>query len=104
MNIAARLKQIIQKLAFIGRIRLTQAAVIIWGTVLLVVFLLAMLAWDASLFMQSISPVQPEAAGTSKQASLATQDIDDAIRILNIKQQQFNLLLAGSTGTSTISF
>lgn len=104
MNIAARLKQIIQKLANIRRIRFTQAAVITWGIGFLVIFLIAVLAWDASLFMQSISPLQTETATSSKQATLTSQDIDGAIRILDAKQQQLNLLLKGSTGTSTISF
>ena len=104
MNIAAGLKHITQKFTFISRIRLTQAAVITWGTMLLGIFLIAMLAWDASLFMQSISPLQVETSTSSKQASLTSEDIDTAIRILDTKQQQLNLLLIGSTGTSTISF
>ena len=104
MNIIARLKQIVQKFAFIGRIRLTQTAVIKWGMICIITFLIALLAWDASLFMQSISPLQPETAASSKRASLSAEDIDDAIHILNTKQQQLNLLLTGSAATSTISF
>ena len=104
MNILTRLKQITQKIGFIRRIRFTQTAVIAVGMILLVLFAVAVLLWDASLFLQSISGLQPETATSSKQVSLATQDIDDAIHILDTRQQQFNALIRSVAGTSTISF
>lgn len=104
MNIFTRLKQITPKIGFIRRIRLTQTAVVAVGTMLLVLFAIAILLWDASLFLQSLSGLQPKTATSSQQVSLTAQDINDAINILDNRQQQFNALIHSTAGTSTISF
>ncbi len=78
--------------------------VLAWGMIIVTVCLIIILIQDTVFFMQSISPPRPQATGTSKQISLTSQDIDDAIHILDQRQQQFNTLIQGFTGTTTISF
>ena len=105
MNIFTRCKQAARKMiGFIRRIRITQTVVITWGMILLALSATAVLLWDTSLFLRSISMLEPETAIPSKQVSLTTQDLDDAINILDSRQQQFNSLIRGVAGTSTISF
>ena len=100
-----RIKQLRQRITgFIHHIRFTQARVITGGMILLALLLLAILGWDTSLFLQSLSPLEPAILKESKQVTLAPSEIDDADRTLDLRQQQFNALLQSSTGTSTISF
>lgn len=92
------------KFSFFHRIRFTQTTVLTYGVLLLLVFIILILGWDASLFMQSLSSPQATTINESKKMSLTSQDIDDAIHILDQRQQKFNALLKGITGTTTISF
>ncbi|GEM_PF-3193767 len=99
MNPLAILKKIKNPLALIRRLRLTQTAVLMTGIIFLAIFLVSILMWDGYLFMQSITPPTAAPIKNSKEMSLAPQDIDDAIHILDARQQQFNTLLKTTTGT-----
>ena len=105
MNIYIRVKQLSQKITgLVGRIQFTQSRVVIGIVIFLALLLLIILGWDTSFFFRSLSPLQPEVIKESKQISLSFSDIDEAIHILDIRQQELNKLLQGITGTSTISF
>ncbi|MDP3769680.1 MAG: hypothetical protein Q8R40_01915 [bacterium] len=100
MNPLAILKKIKNPAALIRRLRLTQTTVLMIGIIFLAIFLVGILMWDGYLFMQSITPPTAAPIKNSKEVSLVAQDIDDAIQILNTRQQQFNTLLKTTTGTT----
>ena len=105
MNILTRIKQLKQQaIGFIRHIRFTQTRVITAGIILLALLLIATLGWDTSLFVQSLAPLEATAIKESKQVSLSSGDIDEAIRILDSRQQGFNTLLQHTAATTTISF
>ncbi len=104
MNPLAIFKKIKNPIALIRRIHLTQTAVLMTEIIFLAIFLVSTLMWNGYLFMQSITPPTAAPIKNSKQASLAPQDIDDAIHILDARQQQFNALLKGTTGTTSNLF
>lgn len=96
------IKKFISVFAFLGHIRFTHTIVLTWGTLCILLIFFAILFWDATLFIQSLSQ-QSETQPTKTEITLITQDIDDAMMILNNRQQQFNALLP-STATSTVLF
>ena len=104
MNVPPVIKKIFQKFQFLHSICLTQTTILIYGMAILVVFVIAILAWDTYLFMRSIAPIQPVTVQESKRSSLTSQDIDEAIRIIDQRQQRFTNLLQEMTSTTTISF
>ncbi len=97
-------KKIFNQFHFLRRLRITQTGVLIYGTLLVVIGFVSILGWDAYLFMQSISPPQAAVINKSEKISLTAQEIDDAIHILDQREQQFNILLKQTTGSTTISF
>jgi hypothetical protein len=54
--------------------------------------------------MQSIAPIQSVTIQESKKISLTVQEIDEAIRIIDQRQEKFTTLLREITSTTTISF
>lgn len=104
MNIPQVIKKMFQKFQFLRRIRFTQIMILTYGVGALALCILAILAWDAYLFMQAIAPIESISIQESKKLSLTLGDIDEAIRIIDQRQQQFTALLEKTTGTTTISF
>ena len=104
MNTPQIIKKFFQKFTFLRRIRFTQIMILIYGVEMLVLGIVAVLAWDAYLFIQSSAPIESTSAQESKKISLTFDDIDEAIHIIDQRQQQFTALLQKTTGTTTISF
>ena len=105
MNIYRRAKQLSQIIIGpVGRIRFTQSRVVTGMVIFLFLLLLIILGWDTSFFIRSLSPLQMEIIKEPKQISLSFSDIDEAIHILDIRQQKLSKLFQNITGTSTISF
>lgn len=107
MNILSPVTKILSRFPVIQRIRrirFTQASVLMGGIIVLIMLFLAVIAWDAYLFTQSVSPLQASATDQSKQISLTPQTIDEGIDILNQRKQKFDNILQNVTGTTTISF
>lgn len=95
---------ILRKFQFLRRIKFTQTTVLLYGIVLLFVLIMGVLGWDAYLFIQSIAPQETIMIKKSKEISLTSQDIDDAIHILDDRQEHFTTLLKDITSTTTITF
>lgn len=104
MNIITTLAQTNQIKKIIQRIRFTQHTVILWGMAVCAVCATGIIIWDGALFLESIAPLEPQTETQTKQISLTSQDIDDAMQILNQRQKRFNTLIIDVAGTSTISF
>lgn len=104
MNIPPVIKKFFQKFQFLRRIRFTQIMILVYGVKVLALCIIAVLAWDAYLFIQSIVPIESTSVRESKKISLTSEDIDDAIRIIDQRQQKFTALLEKITSTTTISF
>lgn len=104
MNTPPFVKKIFHKFTFFRRIRLTHIAVLVYGTIALAIFAIAIFGWDAYLFIQSLSPPEPAEIQESKKISLTSEDIDEAIRIIDQRQQQFTTLLQEATTSAAISF
>lgn len=104
MNIPPVIKKIFQKFRFLRRIRFTQMMILTYGVGALALCIVVVLAWDAYLFIQAIAPIESTSMQESKKISLTPEDIDEAIRIIDQRQQQFTALLQKTTGTTTISF
>ncbi len=86
------------------RVRFTPAVALAAGMIFLAVISLSILLWDGYLFMQSLSPAQSEPRKESKKISLTSEDIDDAIRILDKRTRQFETLIHAGSATTTIVF
>lgn len=104
MNILSVIKKFFPKFQFLRRIRFTQIVILTYGMGVLAVCIIAVLAWDAYLFMRSIAPIKPATIQESKKISLTAQEMDEAIRIIDQRQQTFTTLLKEITSTTTISF
>ena len=104
MNIPLVVKKFFQKFQFLHSIRFTQIMILTYGTAVLIICIVAVLAWDAYLFMQSITPIEPITAQESKKISLTTEEINEAISIIDQRQEKFTALLKEITSTTTISF
>ncbi len=96
------IKKYITLLAFLRHIHFTHATVLVVGTLCIFFAFGAILFWDITLFTRSFSR-QNESTITAKQILLNAKDIDDAIMILNRRQQQLNALIPAN-GTSTVVF
>lgn len=79
-------------------------SVLVYGTAMLAVFIIAVLGWDTYLFMQSIAPLETQEILETKKISLTAEDIKEAIRILDERQEKFAALLKETNATTTISF
>ncbi len=104
MNTPQIIKKFFQKFKFLRRIRFTQIMILAYGVEVLALCIVAVLAWDAYLFIQSSAPIESTSVQESKKISLTSEDIDEAIRIIDQRQQQFTTLLEKTTGTTTIPF
>jgi len=104
MNTTSFVKKILQKLTFFQHIHFTQIMILVYGTMILTVFAVAVLGWNTYLFIQSISPLETVEIKESKKISITSQNIDEAINIIDQRQQRFEALLKKTTGTTTISF
>lgn len=104
MNIPSFAKKIFQRFAFFRHIRFTHITILIYGTIALAVLVISALGWDTYLFIQSISPLEAVEIKEPKKISLASKDIDEAIRIINQRQEKFTTLLKATNASSTISF
>lgn len=104
MNIPPFAQKIFQKFLFFRHIRLTHMSVLIYGTAILAIFIIAVLGWDTYLFMQSITPLQTMEIQETKKISLTAEDIKEAIRILDQRQEKFAALLKMTNASTTISF
>lgn len=104
MNINSLIKKIISKLPMPRRIRISRTMIVTCGMFFLILLTFFVLGWDMFLFTQSFSFLKQKKIDALKQLSLTTQDINDAIHLLDERQEQFNAILQAATGTTTIVF
>ena len=103
MKFLSPFKHVLRTTAALFHGRFSPATVLAWSICVIIILLILILAWDAYLFTQSISPPQANNMTESK-TTLTSQHIDNAIRILDQRQIQFDTILHQITGTTTTSF
>ena len=81
---------------------LNQTNILAWGTVAWIGLMLFILFWDGYLFYQSLSPTEKASVVSIKKTPFTSDDINDAIQLLDEREQMFNTILHELTGTSTL--